>query len=222
MLPLCFPDTEPHHASRHQSNLQFARRSDPEARERALDSEHELRQLLEPGRANDVGDTVPEGVVWHPAVVDELRRIWSAPDTRRKLLDGLAEKGYSRERLGDMQRAIEADDSDLYDVLAYGAFCTAPITRSVRADNARVSSSAEFSANQRAFVEFVLQQYQDHGVDELESDKLTPLLKLKYGGALNDALRELGRAEEVRRLFVGLQSVLYAAPGNVTNAAPLN
>ncbi len=140
---------------------------------------------------------------------DELRRIWSAPDTRRKLLDGLAEKGYSRERLGDMQRAIEAEDSDLYDVLAYVAFCTAPIARSIRAGYARVASSAQFSAKQRAFVEFVLLQYQVHGVDELESDKLTPLLKLKYGGALNDAFSELGPADRVRSLFVGLQRDLY-------------
>jgi len=140
---------------------------------------------------------------------DELQRIWSAPDTRRKLLDGLAERGYSRERLGDMQRAIEAEDSDLYDVLAYVAFCTAPVARSVRVDYARVSSSGHFSAKQRAFVEFVLQQYQDHGVDELESEKLTPLLKLKYGGALNDAFRELGQADDVRKLFVGMQPYLY-------------
>ena len=140
---------------------------------------------------------------------DELRRIWSAPDTRRKLLDGLAEKGYSRERLGDMQRAIEAEDSDLYDVLAYVAFCTAPIARVVRADHARVASSAQFSAKQLAFVDFVLQQYQDYGVDELESEKLSPLLKLKYGGVLNDAFRELGGAADVRRLFIGVQPYLY-------------
>ena len=140
---------------------------------------------------------------------DELRRIWSAPDTRRKLLDGLAEKGFARARLGDMQRAIEAEDSDLYDVLAYVAYSTAPVARSVRANNARVASSAQFPAKQQAFVDFVLQQYEDHGVDELETEKLTPLLKLNYGGALSDAFRELGPAETVRSLFVGMQRHLY-------------
>jgi type I restriction enzyme R subunit len=141
---------------------------------------------------------------------DELRRIWSAPDTRRKLLDGLAEKGYSRERLGDMQRAIEAEDSDLYDVLAYVAFCTAPVARSVRAQNARVSSSAQFRSKQRAFVDFVLGQYEDHGDEQLEIEKLSPLLKLRYGSALNDAFAELGKADQVRGLFLDIQRILYS------------
>ncbi len=32
----------------------------------------------------------------------ELRAIWSAPDTRKKLLDGLAEKGFGHAQLAEM------------------------------------------------------------------------------------------------------------------------
>ncbi len=35
----------------------------------------------------------------------ELRAIWSAPDTRKKLLAGLAEKGFGRDQLAKMQRS---------------------------------------------------------------------------------------------------------------------
>ena len=49
---------------------------------------------------------------------EELRSIWSSPDTRRKLLDGLAEKGFGQEQLLEMQKIIDAEKSDLFDVLA--------------------------------------------------------------------------------------------------------
>src|SRR5204863_4995694 len=51
----------------------------------------------------------------------ELREIWSAPDTRKKLLQGLAEKGFGRDQLAEMQRIIDAVKSDLFDVLAHVA-----------------------------------------------------------------------------------------------------
>ena len=34
--------------------------------------------------------------------------VWSAPDTRAKLLQGLAEKGFGREQMAEMQRIIDA------------------------------------------------------------------------------------------------------------------
>ncbi len=49
----------------------------------------------------------------------ELRTIWSAPDTRARLLHGLAEKGFGKEQLAEMQKIIDAENSDLFDVLAH-------------------------------------------------------------------------------------------------------
>lgn len=63
---------------------------------------------------------------------DELRRIWSAPDTRKALLVGLADKGFGREPLAEMQKIIEAENSDLFDVLAYVAFAATPVSRGGR------------------------------------------------------------------------------------------
>ena len=37
-----------------------------------------------------------------------------------------------------------------------------------------------FTDKQRAFVDFVLVQYVSQGVDELDAEKLSPLLQLKY------------------------------------------
>jgi type I restriction enzyme R subunit len=141
---------------------------------------------------------------------DELRRLWSDPDTRRKLLAGLADKGFGRDALAEMQRVIEAEHSDLFDVLAYVSFAAPPVPRAERAAAARAATAAEFTDKQRAFVDFVLAQYVAQGVDELDADKLSPLLKLKYRNAIADAFAELGKPEQVRRVFVGFQRHLYS------------
>jgi len=140
---------------------------------------------------------------------DELRRIWSSPDTRKALLAGLADKGFGREPLAEMQKIIEAENSDLFDVLAYVSFAAEPVSRAERAAAAKSATAAEFTNKQQAFVDFVLAQYVRQGVDELDAEKLSPLLRLKYQ-ALSDAFAELGKPDQVRRVFVGFQRHLYA------------
>jgi type I restriction enzyme R subunit len=57
-------------------------------------------------------------------------------------------------------------------------------------------------------VDFVLAQYVKQGVDELDAEKLSPLLKLKYNNALADAVKDLGSPEQIRQVFVGFQRYL--------------
>lgn len=142
---------------------------------------------------------------------DELRRIWSAPETRKKLLADLAERGFGKEPLAEMQKAIEADKSDLFDVLAYVAYARDPLTREARAETARLAGVGRFTDKQQAFIDFVLAQYVKQGVDELDAEKLSPLLRLRYR-ALNDAFADLGEPELVRRVFVDFQRHLYESP----------
>jgi type I restriction enzyme R subunit len=139
----------------------------------------------------------------------ELRTLWSAPDTRARLLAGLAEKGFGRAQLAEMQRVIDAPHSDLFDVLAYVAYLLPPLTREQRAAKAKVEISTEFNSKQRVFLEFVLSHYVTDGVDELASEKLTPLLRLKYHDSIADAVAELGRPEEIGRTFASFQKHLY-------------
>lgn len=140
---------------------------------------------------------------------DELRRIWSVPETRKALLMGLAEKGFSKEPLTEMQKIIEAENSDLFDVLAFVAFAMEPKTREQRADAAKAAAAQGLTDKQQAFVDFVLAQYVKQGVDELDQEKLSPLLRLKYR-ALPDAFAELGKPDQIRRVFVGFQKYLYS------------
>ena len=139
---------------------------------------------------------------------DELRALWSQPDTRKALLDSLAEKGYGREQLREIERMIDAEKSDLYDVLAYIAFALSPITRQERADLSRPFITALYDAKLQAFLDFVLSQYVKEGVGELDQAKLPHLLQLKYR-AVSDAAAELGGVAQIRNAFVDFQRHLY-------------
>ncbi|MEK7832515.1 MAG: DEAD/DEAH box helicase family protein, partial [Acidobacteriota bacterium] len=117
---------------------------------------------------------------------DELRELWSVPDTRARLLDGLAEKGFGKEQMAEMQKVIDAEQSDLFDVLAHVAYALAPLTRAERAEKARVEISTRFTTKQQVFLDFVLSHYVSVGVEELAPDKLSPLLRLKYNNSIPD------------------------------------
>ena len=140
---------------------------------------------------------------------DELRALWSTPDTRRKLLEGLAERGFGKDQLVEMQKIIDAESSDLFDVLAHVAYALEPLTRADRAVRAKALIGTNFSDKQRAFLDFVLAHYVGIGVEELDQAKLTPLLKLKYHDSIADAVADLGKPEEIGRVFAGFQKYLY-------------
>jgi type I restriction enzyme R subunit len=139
---------------------------------------------------------------------DELRKIWSQSDTRKKLLEGLAERGFAGEQLEAIRNAADAQESDLFDVLAYIAFLRPPLKRAERADERRDAILSHYQPRQREFLDFVLSQYVAVGESELDTDKLPELLQLKYGSPA-DGVAALGSVAEIRSTFQGFQRGLY-------------
>jgi type I restriction enzyme, R subunit len=138
----------------------------------------------------------------------ELRRIWSIPITRKALLEKLAEAGFGKEELSVMQSLVNAEKSDLFDVLEYISFAKEPMTREVRVATAQSRIFSSLSVEQKQFLEFVLSKYIETGVEELDQEKLPELLTLKYM-ALDDAQKILGTVETIRNMFIGFQKYLY-------------
>jgi type I restriction enzyme R subunit len=113
-------------------------------------------------------------------------------------------------RCKDVPRnAVSAEKSDIFDVLAHVAYALPPLTREERATKAKVVISTQFNTKQQIFLAFVLSQYVKVGVEELDRDKLWPLLKLKYNNAISDAVADLGKPEEIGGVFAGFQKYLY-------------
>lgn len=138
---------------------------------------------------------------------EELRKLWSLPSTRKKLLEELNEKGYSDAQLEDLRQLVHGEDSDLFDVLSYVAYHKDLVPRLERADNAKIHLT-DYNPKQQEFLNFVLEQYVNEGVNELDSDKLSPLLHLKYN-SITDAKRALGDIQSIRETFIGFQEYLY-------------
>jgi type I restriction enzyme R subunit len=139
---------------------------------------------------------------------DELREIWSNPITRKTLLEKLAEAGYDYNVLNTLQKLINAEKSDLFDVLEYVSFALKPITRERRVALAQKNIFTGLDNKQKDFIEFVLSKYIETGVEELAQEKLPHLLTLKYQ-ALQDAAEQLGSVEIIRNTFINFQKYLY-------------
>jgi len=137
----------------------------------------------------------------------ELRKIWSIPSTRKKLLDELNENGYTSTQLDDLRKLVQGEESDLYDVLSYVAYHTNLVPRLERASKAKLQIM-DYDVKQQEFLNFVLDQYVRDGVNELDDKKLPELLALKYK-AIADAKRELGNIKSIRENFIGFQKNLY-------------
>jgi type I restriction enzyme R subunit len=139
---------------------------------------------------------------------DELRKIWANPLTRKTLLEQLANAGFGKDELSALQTLIDAEKSDLFDVLEFIAYSVKPITREVRVANAQKKIFELLDVNQKEFLDFVLSKYIETGVEELDQDQLPGLLELKYN-AISDASEKLGSVSRIIDLFIDFQKYLY-------------
>lgn len=140
---------------------------------------------------------------------DELRTLWSNPTTRKTLLESLAKAGFGNDELRTLQRLINAEKSDLYDVLEY-VFNSdmKPITREERVNRAEAAIFALLDDKQKEFIDFILSKYIESGVNELDQEKLPILLQNKYQ-SLQDAKDVLGSVAKISSLFIEFQKYLY-------------
>jgi type I restriction enzyme R subunit len=141
---------------------------------------------------------------------EHLRKVWSDPATRVVLLDRLGDVGFGRDDLSAIQALIDAQQSDLFDVLQYVAYARPTVTRAERVNSSRQRIHEGLNASQLEFVNFVLSQYVDLGVDELQQDRLPQLLTIKYHSQI-EGIEALGGTEKARATFIGFQLELYSA-----------
>jgi type I restriction enzyme R subunit len=140
---------------------------------------------------------------------EELRKLWSNPLTRKILLENLDAAGFPKDDLLTLQKLVDMEKSDLYDVLEYvfnGDYIA--MTREARAEAAEATIFALLNDRQKEFITFVLSKYIETGVDELDQEKLPILLTNKYQ-SLEDAKEILGDVANISRLFIEFQEHLY-------------
>lgn len=139
---------------------------------------------------------------------DDLRKLWANPITRKELLKKLEEQGCGKSELSKIQEMIEAENSDLFDVLEFISYARKPISRSERVSQAQSNIYTFLNERQRDFIGFVLRNYVQEGVEELDIGKLSATLTSKYG-SVYEGQKQLGDVDEIKRVFVDFQQHLY-------------
>jgi len=139
---------------------------------------------------------------------EKLREIWSNPLTRRDLMSNLEKEGCHKDDLVQLQELIGAEDSDLYDVLQYIAYAKETVSRAARVETNKDNIFTLLNSQQRDFVAYVLRNYVEVGVDELDVTKLSTVLSAKYGST-HAAQQQLGNIQEIQRTFIEFQEYLY-------------
>ncbi|MFA7244892.1 MAG: DEAD/DEAH box helicase family protein [Candidatus Magasanikbacteria bacterium] len=140
---------------------------------------------------------------------EELRKIWSNPTTRKAFLDSIAELGFGPVELETLQKIVDAENSDLFDVLNYISFLNPKVSREERVSKTKDKILEKLDDKQKDFIDFILDKYTEKGVEELGEDQLPVLLNLKYH-ALADAEKHLGNVDQIRKMFFTFQKNLYA------------
>ena len=136
---------------------------------------------------------------------EALRRVWSNPDTRQKFLAQLEDRGFDGGHLSEVKALVDANDSDLFDVLAYIQFSANPKTRIERADGVSVDEEAEEMGQ---FLKHILQAYIENGEAELASDSLGSFMEVRYG-SVSEGSQKLGDIPSIKSKFMRLQMQIY-------------
>ncbi len=139
---------------------------------------------------------------------DELKKLWSSPITRGVLLRKLEENGFGISQLKSLQSLVNAEDSDIYDVLTHIAYSNKPVARVDRVSNNEDLIYNDLSLSQKGFIEFIVSKYLEGGVEEIGEGRLSNLIELKYE-TIFDGEKVLGSSQNIKDIFISFQKHLY-------------
>jgi type I restriction enzyme R subunit len=113
-------------------------------------------------------------------------------------------------QLEELKAIFDAEESDIYDVLAHLSFNLDIKTRSERAFAVHYRKYIEKYHNGKVkeFLNFILERYEKDGVKEMGSDKLSSLIKLS-GIDRNELKKAFESAANIREGYFGLQREIY-------------
>jgi len=141
---------------------------------------------------------------------DHLRKVWSDPDSRETFLKQLSDRGYDEGRLNDIRRLVDAPYSDLFDVLGYVLFTSAPKTRQDRALIVKGNRLESVQDDLRKLLISILDAYEENGEGELATKKLGHFLTARYG-SVGEAKVRLGGLPHIKEAFNYMQAQLYSS-----------
>jgi type I restriction enzyme R subunit len=177
----------------------------------------EVRYVGEDGKPLTVTEFLDKLLQFLPNLFsneEQLRELWSKPESREEILVKLGQLGFDDEQLGTLKQMFEAEQSDVFDLLTFLSYNKDLISRNQRADATKSQTSFfDKYENEKAqqFLHFVLERYRKDGIEELKRDKLSELIELNGLGTTRDASKVFGDVNNLISAFYQLQEVMYKA-----------
>lgn len=176
----------------------------------------EIRYIDETGRPLSAQQFIDRIMIKLPGLFgseEELREIWSDPDSREAFFLRLADIGFDADQLSTLRHMFSAESCDLFDLLNFLVFERPMATRWERAEATRANEdffNAYTQQRARDFLEFVLNRYEQTGERELSRDRMPGLIELSGLGTTRDVANAFGgSAAHVLSAFRDLQQQLY-------------
>jgi len=177
----------------------------------------EVRYVGDDGRPLTVSEFLEKLIDFLPNLFSsekQLRELWSKPESREELLTKLGQTGFDDEQIETLQKMFEAEESDIFDLLAFVSYSKDLVTRVQRAETTKQKQEFFQSyENEKAqeFLYFILERYKKDGIEELKRDKLSVLIQLNGLGTTQEASKIFGNANNLINAFYRLQEVMYQA-----------
>ena len=125
----------------------------------------------------------------------------------------LKEFGFELGAIEEIGRLINSNDADVYDILEFIAFnstnLSRPISKKERVEKTSSKLLEDLNEDQSAFIKFLIERYLDEGVESINENNLSTLLKLKYE-SITKAEEVLGEIRSIKNLFLNFQNNLYS------------
>lgn len=142
----------------------------------------------------------------------QLRTLRANPETREKLLNKLSDVGIDKEQLEDLKTMFSAQDSDIFDILAHISFNSdikKRVERVVYVKDHKIIFQQYEDLKAQDFLDFVLQQYAEHGIFELQGNNLGNLISLYKKGTVPEMALAFGGDESLKEAYYELQGELF-------------
>ena len=142
--------------------------------------------------------------------LDDFLKRWTEAERKQVILDELREFGVD---LDVLENAVpNAQEFDVFDLVAHIAWDAKPLTRRERANNVKKRNYfGKYGEQARAVLEALLEKYAEHGIADIEDATILELPPFDEFGTKMQIRRDIfGGTEAFSRALTELEAALYS------------
>lgn len=141
----------------------------------------------------------------------EMRKVWAVPDSRKLMMEQLAESGVDFDRLAAV---TNQPDADPFDLLCHVAFNAPVRTRRERASRVHQEEQAffdQYGTVARSILMALLEKYIEHGTTQFALPDILKISPISDFGNVTEIISIFGGPDRLRTAVEQMQTLLYAA-----------